>query len=168
MKEKMKDQIRQWFIECQSVSTAAADPTFCTPPLLTPLSLGQLPPHHAPTCSLWRDGPPLHQLPLLPNTLGLDPEPHDKDHLHTCLPISLREEKVPGQNRERTVNGPFQSKPPMRSTSPVSFPLSIYPSSHPANHSLSAPIHLSISLFSSSSTHPSLHPPIYLSTHLSL
>lgn len=30
MKERMKDQIRQWFIECQSVSAAAADPPFHT------------------------------------------------------------------------------------------------------------------------------------------
>jgi hypothetical protein len=30
MKERMKDQIRQWFIECQSVSTATADPNFYT------------------------------------------------------------------------------------------------------------------------------------------
>lgn len=30
MKERMKDQIRQWFIECQSVSTTTADPTFRT------------------------------------------------------------------------------------------------------------------------------------------
>lgn len=28
MKERMKDQIRQWFIECQSVSTATVDPAF--------------------------------------------------------------------------------------------------------------------------------------------
>ena len=27
MKEKMKEQIRQWFIECQSVSPASPDPT---------------------------------------------------------------------------------------------------------------------------------------------
>lgn len=27
MKEKMKEQIRQWFIECQSVSPASADQT---------------------------------------------------------------------------------------------------------------------------------------------
>ena len=26
MREKMKEQIRQWFIECQSVSPASADP----------------------------------------------------------------------------------------------------------------------------------------------
>lgn len=30
MKERMKDQIRQWFIECQSVSTTTADSTFHT------------------------------------------------------------------------------------------------------------------------------------------
>lgn len=34
MKEKMKDQIRQWFIECQSVSTAAAVPTFSPSPIV--------------------------------------------------------------------------------------------------------------------------------------
>lgn len=34
MKEKMKDQIRQWFIECQSVPTAAAVPTFSTSPIV--------------------------------------------------------------------------------------------------------------------------------------
>ncbi|OBS78697.1 hypothetical protein A6R68_18940, partial [Neotoma lepida] len=39
MKEKMKDQIRQWFIECQSVSTAAADPTVYTSSLLAPFAL---------------------------------------------------------------------------------------------------------------------------------
>lgn len=35
MKEKMKEQIRQWFIECQSVSAASADPP--PPPPRTPL-----------------------------------------------------------------------------------------------------------------------------------
>lgn len=49
MKERMKDQIRQWFIECQSVSTAAADPTFHT---------------SSPTCSPVRLSPPLSALTL--------------------------------------------------------------------------------------------------------
>nr|XP_021548477.1 IQ and AAA domain-containing protein 1-like [Neomonachus schauinslandi] len=35
MKEKLKEQIRQWFIECQSVSPASADPTFNPSSLLT-------------------------------------------------------------------------------------------------------------------------------------
>lgn len=34
MKEKMKDQIRQWFIECQSVSTVAAVLTFSPSPIV--------------------------------------------------------------------------------------------------------------------------------------
>ena len=48
MKDKMKEQIRQWFIECQSVPPASADPplprrepplAFLSPPRLTPQPL---------------------------------------------------------------------------------------------------------------------------------
>lgn len=39
MKEKMKEQIRQWFIECQSVSPASADST------LNPSSSSPMSPH---------------------------------------------------------------------------------------------------------------------------
>lgn len=49
MKERMKDQIRQWFIECQSVSTATATQphpragSLVRPPLtLSALTLSQL------------------------------------------------------------------------------------------------------------------------------
>lgn len=38
MKEKMKEQIRQWFIECQSVSPASADPPL-SPAVNPPLAL---------------------------------------------------------------------------------------------------------------------------------
>lgn len=44
MKEKLKEQIRQWFIECQSVSPASAHPTFNP----------SFPPHHrVPTSVLF-------------------------------------------------------------------------------------------------------------------
>lgn len=59
MKEKLKEQIRQWFIECQSVSPASADPTF---------NPSFRPPHHVPTpvCSLVQTGPfsPSNPIPL--------------------------------------------------------------------------------------------------------
>lgn len=59
MKEKLKEQIRQWFIECQSVSPASADPTF---------NPSFRPHHHVPTpvCSLDQTGPfsPSTPIPL--------------------------------------------------------------------------------------------------------
>lgn len=52
MKEKMKEQIRQWFIECQSVSPASVDPPLSptvNPPLVL-LTRPRLTPQPLPCC----------------------------------------------------------------------------------------------------------------------
>lgn len=99
MKEKIKAQIRQWFIECQSVS----------PPQLTQPSTPSLPYSCLHICLvLWSSlGPFLHS-PLshqhTANTLGPSPL---LAHLHTRLPVSPE-----GRENDRIGRGKHPGMPP--------------------------------------------------------
>lgn len=102
MKEKLKEQIRQWFIECQSVSPASADPTFNP----------SFSPHHSvPTpvlCS--RLGPSLYPLPSHSLTaytpdLNLEPSTYRTTSAHD-FSFPLMEEKCQSQMGKASTGAP--------------------------------------------------------------
>lgn len=111
----------------------------CPLPQLTQTSIP-----HSPTCSLVRLSL-LYQPSPSPHTLGLDLKPCCKGHLHTWFPISLREEKVPGQIRKSVLNDPIAFSPPVLSVIPyLSFIHLFFLSSlQPPHLCAYSPIHLS-------------------------
>jgi hypothetical protein len=73
MREKMKDQIRQWFIECQSVATALVDPHSLLTPCPWNCSCPILPP--VLSSSSAQPFSPNTPIPNTLLTLGLNLEP---------------------------------------------------------------------------------------------